>query len=670
MSMSHNNNKIIAAASCAIVLCLLFLIGFLHTTDVQLQDKLIFEKQPLQAIHIIAIDDTSLNQIGRWPWNRSLIAKIVDAIPDSSVIGIDIGYFEPSNSPADDAALANSLRHKNAILVSTTQSNNKNSADKFQIPIFTPDNSVNANMNANANISTSTNVDTDTNGSANTNAKTTPATTIRNNPKHAYADVITDSDGITRALRFDLDISSVSEQAFSTALAANFFDSPIHTPRGRVRINFVGPTHAFDYISAASIIDGQFASTQQNQLSNDSIYILGATAASLKDTFQTPIGATPMPGAELHANIVQMLLQQNFLTTTGIGWTLIIIAICILVAYLANLLRPSFAIIVVVVAAIAYVFIAILFARRDILLPIVYPILALIVTHIAITITDYVATQRERKKIQDAFGKYISPKIVDRIITDKHELKLGGEKLRIGILFSDVRGFTTLSEALSPHKLVALLNKHLTAMSDIIHAQDGIIDKYIGDAIMALWNVPLPTDNFEEKMALAAISMTKTKVSEKIAIGIGLHVGEAVVGNMGSNERFDYTAIGDNVNLTSRLESLTKQYGVGIIATEEFANQLPANISWREIDRVQVKGKHKPVTIVEICLAQTPSWHAEFAKALKLYQAGDFLAAKKIFSILALNQKDATSRLFANRCDELLRTRPENWQGVWEHKSK
>ncbi len=289
----------------------------------------------------------------------------------------------------------------------------------------------------------------------------------------------------------------------------------------------------------------------------------------------------------------------------------------------------------------------------------------------------------EKKKIRAAFGQYVSPSLVNEIMRHPEKLKLGGEKKRLTVFFSDIRGFTTLSEKLSPEELVSLLNEYLNGMTNIIINQKGLVDKYIGDAIMAFWGAPLDDEEHAVNACKSGLMMKDalTKISanlEKrglpgIKIGMGINTGDMVVGNMGSSQRFDYTVIGDNVNLASRLEGLTKQYGVGILITEDTHNAIKGKgFLCREIDLVTVKGKTKPVRLFELVDFEKNSDKAlkdkvkRFETALKEYREGGFAKAKKGF--LAI--EDETSKIFADRCSQYIRSPPKDWKGVHVATSK
>jgi len=298
----------------------------------------------------------------------------------------------------------------------------------------------------------------------------------------------------------------------------------------------------------------------------------------------------------------------------------------------------------------------------------------------------YALIKEEKRKLRKYFSLYVSKELVDEIIKHPEKVKLGGETKNLTILFSDIRGFTSISEKMDAQDLVGLLNKYLTAMAKIVLDNRGVVDKFIGDAIMAFWGAPLPHENHAEAGVKTALLMSRElkKCNEEwkkfnypeIKIGIGLNTGEAVVGNIGSHERFDYTVIGDNVNLASRLEGLTKFYGVGIIVSESTAAAVKDKFVLRQIDCVAVKGKMQEVKIYEVLgffeeKEKYTKLIEKFRQGFELYLKKDWFAAKKIFEeILNENPDDGPSKVLKERVEEFLAASPADFDGVYYLKFK
>jgi adenylate cyclase len=391
-----------------------------------------------------------------------------------------------------------------------------------------------------------------------------------------------------------------------------------------------------------------------------------------------------MPGVEFHANAVQTLLFGSFLRVQDAYSSIIAIFLLSAAAGFAlsrwKLVRATIA-----VAAITAAYTAASFAAFDsgLILTMLYPMLSAALTYVATVGYSYATESRQRKQVTDIFGKYVSADIVKELLKNPDQIKLGGKRKEMTIMFSDIRGFTALSERMKPEELVHFMNDYLTAMSSIVMRNRGVVDKYIGDAIMAFWGAPLDDPAHAEKALAAAVEMIagleKFRAGRKnigLSIGIGINSGPAVVGNMGSEQRFSYTAMGDTVNLASRLEGLNKEYGTCIIASEESFRQAMPKFFGRELDLVRVKGKQKPVRIFEIMAKSGEETEKQkeirrfFESGLGLYRKRKWSAAIKEFS-KAERLGDRASGKFIGRCRALSRERlPRGWDGVFEAKTK
>ncbi|MBU0496806.1 MAG: adenylate/guanylate cyclase domain-containing protein, partial [Candidatus Thermoplasmatota archaeon] len=393
-------------------------------------------------------------------------------------------------------------------------------------------------------------------------------------------------------------------------------------------------------------------------------------------------------GVEINANMVQSILTRDFLTYqddySSIG---LIFLFALATGLLLYRFKIHIATIFLALLAFVYIVIAIYTFDSGLILNILYPLLAITLVFIPLVVLYYLTEEKSRKWITSVFGKYVSPVIIDNLIKNPDQIKLGGEKRNITIMFSDIRGFTPISEKLDPEDLVNLLNDYLTEMTSIIQKGHGLVDKYMGDAIMAFWGAPLDQPNhFEmactsclemiEKLRELQIKWTQENIPA-VNIGIGLNSGIAIVGNMGSSNRFDYTAIGDNVNLASRLEGLNKVYGTNILITEYTQDKVKEHFATRKIDVVRVKGKSKPIHIYEL-LAKNDQLDAkkiEFVRhyemGLELYFKRKWQSAVESFQAADSLISDDASKVFITRCKEFSKTSPaKEWDGVWEMKTK
>jgi adenylate cyclase len=312
----------------------------------------------------------------------------------------------------------------------------------------------------------------------------------------------------------------------------------------------------------------------------------------------------------------------------------------------------------------------------------IYPVLTMMTIYLGITVYRYVTEEREKKKIRGAFQYYLTPSVVNEILKDPAKLKLGGDKKHLSVMFSDIRGFTTISEKLSPEELVRLLNEYLTAMTDIVFKYEGLLDKYIGDAIMAVFGAPLEQPDHALRACRTGLEMM-AKLQElrakwaaegrpDVDIGVGINSGDMVVGNMGSEMRFDYTVMGDSVNLASRLEGTNKEYGTHIILSEFTYEIVKAELYCRELDAVRVKGKKRPVRLYELLgerrdAAQWQPWVEPFETGLAEYRAGRWDEAMAAFNkVQEIRPGDYPAQLYVERCTALKAHPPEGeWDGVF-----
>jgi adenylate cyclase len=310
-----------------------------------------------------------------------------------------------------------------------------------------------------------------------------------------------------------------------------------------------------------------------------------------------------------------------------------------------------------------------------------------VLVYIILVVIFYLTEEKSRKWITSIFGKYVSPIVIENLIKNPAGIKLGGEKRNITLFFSDIRGFTLLSEKLAPEDLVSLLNEYLTEMTSIIIKDQGLVDKYMGDAIMAFWGAPLDQPDHAELACLSSLEMIdklrelnkkwKMEGIPSFKIGVGLNSGDAIVGNMGSNKRFDYTAMGDNVNLASRLEGLNKIYGTNIIISENTHKIIKDKFETRKLDVVKVKGKKKPILIYELISnnEKIKKKHKEFVNrfesSLELYFKRKWGEANKSFQKTLEIMDDDASHIFISRCQKFIKTPPPNdWDGSWEMETK
>ncbi len=454
----------------------------------------------------------------------------------------------------------------------------------------------------------------------------------------------------------------------------------------RVMVNFYGGRGEFPYISASDIINKDPEALKQ--VAGKFLFV-GTSAKGLEDIRTTPFTQF-YPGVETHATILDNILTKQFLQTPHWGKALEILAvfICGLLATILLTWAPArFVLIPFLGMGFGLWFGSMhIFSSEGYWVSPLYPLMNLALTFTTLTLIKFWREERQKQFIHGAFAQYLAPTVIEQIMDNPDALSLDGEEKEITILFSDVRSFTSLSEKLSPTQVTDLLHDYLTPMTRIITQKSGTLDKFIGDATMAFWNAPLDVPNHEILAVDSAIEqlakldelnvLFQEKFGFPIAIGIGVHSGLVRVGNMGSADLFDYTLIGDNVNLASRLEGLTKFYGQQIIVSQVIQKACGDKYVFPEMDSVRVKGKKEPITIFTVRTHEQAAEHKveldRYAEALALYKSMRFQDAILAFHAL---EKDFANKvlysMYAERCEHLRDAPPEgDWDGVFTHTTK
>lgn len=376
----------------------------------------------------------------------------------------------------------------------------------------------------------------------------------------------------------------------------------------RMLVNFLGKPFSYRYISFYDVLMKRVGSG----FFKGKIVLLGSSAIALSDLKPTPISGNLMPGVEIHANGLYTLVNKAFIAYPKPYVTLLImLLLSIITTLFASKLKPWLSLILTAVVFIAFlVSCDILFDFRNVWLEIVRPSYSLIFSYIVAIGYRYAVSEKSRRELRRMFDRYVSKEIVEKIISNPLQLKLGGERKDITVLFSDIRGFTSMSESMKPEEVVSILNDYLTVMTDIILSYGGTIDKFIGDAIMAVFGAPIPYKDHAYRAAKTAIEMRKAlrilwekwKKENKpmFDIGIGISSGDAIVGNIGSERRTEYTAIGDTVNLGARIEPLNKEYNTHILISEFVYERIKDKVEVSEIGKVKIRGKKVEVRLFEL----------------------------------------------------------------------
>jgi len=658
-------------------------------------------EKPAREIVILKIDEESMGELGWWPWPREKLAELINMLTEwgVSVIGIDIIFAEKESSPYD-AQLAEAIAESGSVVLGyffLTSEEEKRGIQEVQ-----------TKEDIKPVLPQAFNVVQFIPGIANEFPFWEGHYLRSNIPMISekakglgFMNVIPDPDGTVRwaplVMRFqDEYYTSLALQALreylgnpslSLKVAADgverlqLGDVIIPTDeRGQFLINYRGWRSIFPSYSISRVISGEVP----KENFKDKIVLIGATAIGIYDARATPFGQE-VPGVEIHATVIDNILHRDFILRNiwirAINIPAIIV-MALIPAMLITRLSPLKG------ASISMGFLLIymvinwyLLVDQRMWMNLVYPMLAFFGVFIAVTVYQYFTEEREKRKIRSAFQFYVSAGVVEEMLKDPAKLKLGGERKELTVLFSDIREFTHLSETLPPDTLTKLLNLFLTPMTDIVFKYQGTLDKYMGDAIMAFFGAPLEQNDHAENACHTALDMVAAlKTLQKgweidgipeISIGIGINTGPMSVGNMGSDVLFDYTVVGDHVNLGSRLENLNREYGTNIIISEYTHRYLTDTFISRELDIVRVKGRTEPVKIFELIGTEEPfhewsTFKELFENGLRAYRSQRWDEGVREFEkALKIRPDDGPTKLYLQRCT-LLQSKgsPPKWDGI------
>jgi len=483
-----------------------------------------------------------------------------------------------------------------------------------------------------------------------------------------------------------------SSGLFTADQSAYVFDDLREVPAedGQMLINYAANSYSFPMISFSEVFRGEFApGTFEGK-----IVLIGATAAAFQDRHFTPIDQNiPMPGIEIQANAIQTVLDGEFLRNQGAGGFAMLVLVMIAAAAGAALYAPILLGAGVLAAeALVFPFYAQWSFGRGVIPDLIWPVAAALVAYFAAMAYRNFTEFREKRKLRTAFAHYVSPELVAQISENPGEVKLGGERRNITTMFLDIENFTHLSESLEPQQVVTVINTYFDALARVIMEHGGTVDKFEGDAIMALFGAPLAMDDHATAACKAALALREKMVELNAAgaagskdaglnIRIGIASGEAIVGNMGSQDRFDYTAMGDTVNVASRLESGNKFYGTrtlvsgGTIGSN--AGKAQETFVFRRVDRVRLKGKDEAIDIYEIMGAKAglskkgagvlEVWH----QALEYYRNQKWDEAEaRVQEVLKAMPEDGPAKTYLKRIDWLRKNPLKGWDGTWGFERK
>ena len=670
-------------------------------------------------ISIVDVDEASIAKLGQWPWSRAVIGQMVDRLGElgAATVAFDIVFSEPDRTSLSEAAKA--LQQAGATV--TLPPGQVLDNDAALAAAF-------ARNNVTAGIVLSNETSTAlpppkagfayggsdpkayltgfSGGVVNLPPLTAAATGM------AFFSFPPSTDGLVReiplvaaaqgklyptlsveALRLAQGASSFTIRSNNssgetgagapamTTLRVGALDVPTG-PNGQMWIYFSG-LKSVPTISAADLIDPTRSAALAGEVAGH-IVLVGTSAVGLRDLVATPTDAS-MPGVRVHAEIIDQILGQTFLSRPD--WApgaetfaaALLGLVLLLVAQRAGAVISAITAVALIVIALAGSWAG--FHQAQLLLDPILPGFAVLAVFVVTMPVLLLLTDREKQFVRSAFGRYLSPTLVGRLADNPNALKLGGELRELTILFSDIRSFTSLSENLAPDELTGLLNSFLTPMTDVLLKSEATIDKYMGDAIMAFWNAPLDIAEHPRKACAAALQMLEAlealnrERGSTLRVGVGLNSGAACVGNLGSAQRFSYSAIGDAVNLASRVEGLTKSYGISVLVSESTRAAAP-EFAFIEVDLVRVVGRREPVPVHTLLgdstYAQSPAFQAcarPHAAMIAAYRAGDASAAESALQQARAAAPETLMKLYDTYAQRLAAIRldppPVGWDGVF-----
>ncbi|MBL8028712.1 MAG: adenylate/guanylate cyclase domain-containing protein [Fibrobacteres bacterium] len=635
-----------------------------------------FKKE--SPILIADIDNESIDALPNiWPWPRNYYAKLIDNLNKAGVrlIVIDVMFDKPNaEKPAGDSAFADALRRNRNVILSAE--------DNHGIGLIQPYIAFNHASDS----------------------------------SWGFINIQEGADRIVREYYYGITDKlgsrhgSLAVETFKRVSNVDLTNKDDVFP-----IAYFGGERSFEYVSFRKIIDdstfktkdeidfgeevNEFENLLNSGLFKDKIVFVGASVEDLHDRLFTPYASvnrgeatgSGIPGVEVHAAALHTLMNGNLIRTVPLNiYWIVLLVLSALIFFAGSHMRILYtSLLVAIVLLISVVANVVIFRLFLIQLPVMPILITVAITYAGQQAFLFYQERKKRRQITGMFGHYVPKEVVSELIRDPGKMKLGGERRELTVLFSDIAGFTTLSENMEPEKLITLLNEYLTEMTAIVHKNGGIIDKYEGDAIMAEFGIPILMPDHALRACTTAFEMQKRlyELGQKwtaegkpvLTARVGIGTGNMVFGNMGSDKVFDYTVIGDVVNLTSRLEGANKVYGTKIIINEAAFLQSSNDIFARELDLIRVKGKVKPVKCYQLMAPKNSPKADEianvidtFTKGLKAYRAQDWHSAIiKFNETLSIWPDDGPSKAYIERSERLIRVNPgRGWDGVFSQTTK
>lgn len=571
----------------------------LESLEMSIQDAMMQKESAADyTIAIVAIDDESLEMIGKWPWSRDTHAELINILAEGNpaAIGVDIILSEASQDPTEDDALIAAIENAGNVIL--PQYGSFDDYARSRETIVAP-------------------------------RLSEPFPTLQEVSAQGHINTIPDADGIVRKALFSFMYGDREINSFSWAVYQQYmehFGEHVDLPNipldpwNRFHIPFTGGPGEYEVIPYWLVLSGDVPP----DYFEDRIVLIGPYTVGIDDTYNTPLDhKTQMYGVEIHANIIQTYFEGDFKKEIDWVWNALILLVMGLISYiLCNRLHPAISAVILVMSMIGFVYTGRILYEKGFIISLAYILPYLVLLYVVTLAFNYIAELLERRRVTDVFGRYVAPQVVDEILKSGEEgLKLGGSRRELTIMFVDIRGFTPLSERAEPEEVVEILNEYLNLTASCIFEYGGTLDKFIGDATMAIYNAPLLLENHALKAVQTAWAMKEGSVALEqklierfgfgVKFGIGINTGPAVFGNIGSKTRMDYTAIGDTVNTAARLESNT-QPGQ-IIMSETTYQQVKDHVVVTPLGEIKVKGKEQGIPIYQLDgLIRAEQNHNEF----------------------------------------------------------
>lgn len=591
MKLINNKKNMIAALLLAILTFTAVYFQWFTSLNLLLQDAIYQRENPVDpSIKIIAIDEKTLEALGQFEtWTREPYAELIELLNGSEyapkVIGLDV-LFVNEMGEEDQLLVDACKKYSNIVMASDLV---------FSTKIETKDGKSQVNP-------------------LHIDMVETPFGQLTGTVRTGFANAVQDSED--NSVRYAL-LERDGYQSFAAAIVRAAIESdegtvdpvstmPVDANNGII-IDYTGDVDSYEILSMIDVLEGKIPA----EIFSNSIVLIGVHAAGMGDSYAVPVQkGAQMYGVEIHANIIQCLLEQRCLVNISTFWNAVFYAVLAFIfALLATRMKIWMNAFGAALITAAQYFLCLRLDEKGLVINIIVLPISLLVILVWSIVGKYASEVLHRRKIMYAFRKYVAPQVVDEISKNQnYQLKLGGEKRHIAVLFVDIRGFTPLSEALEPEQVVEILNEYLSLVTDAIFKNGGTLDKFIGDAAMAIFNAPFDSEDYIYKAVCAAkdiaagsdriASKFMERFGKKVSYGIGVNCGYAVVGNIGSEFRMDYTAIGDTVNTAARLEANAK---AGQILISEFVyDNLRERIEVTEIGEIPLKGKSKGVMVYEV----------------------------------------------------------------------